>query len=91
VADADVISVFWSDTTCHTLVHKLDRDQLNTMKDLLDIATRHTSGEEAVGAAFILGNVKASAGGSRVALSKATTKSARKGTKSGKKGQKWHP
>ena len=41
VVDADVISAFLSGTHCKTLVHKL-----------LDIATNHASGEEAVGAFF---------------------------------------
>jgi hypothetical protein len=30
-------------------MHELGHDQLNTTKELLDIATQHTSGEEAVG------------------------------------------
>jgi hypothetical protein len=34
-------------------VHKLSCDQPKTMKELLDIATRHASGEEAVGAVFM--------------------------------------
>jgi hypothetical protein len=54
VADADVILAFWSDTTCHTLVHVLICDQPKTTKELLDIATRHASVEEAVGDAFVL-------------------------------------
>jgi hypothetical protein len=54
VADADVILAFWSDMVCHTLVHVLIRDQPKTTKELLDIATRHASVEEAVGAAFVL-------------------------------------
>jgi hypothetical protein len=41
VADADVISTFWSGTTCHTLVYELDRDQPKNTKELLDITTRH--------------------------------------------------
>jgi hypothetical protein len=36
-----------------TLVHELERDQPKTMKELLNIATRHTFGEEVVGAVFI--------------------------------------
>jgi hypothetical protein len=88
VANADVITVFWSSMTCHTLVHELRCDQPNTTKELLDIATRHTASEEAVGAAFILGDGKAAAGGSRATPSKATIKGARKGAKGGKKGQK---
>jgi hypothetical protein len=34
-------------------VHDLDRDQPKTTKELLNIATRHASGEEAVGAIFM--------------------------------------
>jgi hypothetical protein len=30
-------------------VHELGRDKPKTMKELLDITTRHTSGEEVVG------------------------------------------
>jgi hypothetical protein len=60
---------------CRTLVHELNREPLKTTKELLDIATRQVSGVEEVGAAFIL----------------ATTKSVRKGTKSGKTEEKWCP
>jgi hypothetical protein len=58
VADADIISVFWSGMTCRTLVHELGHDQPKTTKELLDITTQHASGEEAVGATFVLGNTK---------------------------------
>jgi hypothetical protein len=37
-----------------TLVHEFGRKQPETIKELLEIATRHTSGEEAVGATFTL-------------------------------------
>jgi hypothetical protein len=82
VADADVTSAFWIDTMCRTLVQELTRDQPNTTKELLDIATRHASGEEAVGAAFVLGNGKMAPCSSPVAPSKATIK----GDKGSKKG-----
>jgi hypothetical protein len=49
VSDTDIILAFWSSTSYWTLVHELSHDQPKTMKELLDIATRHTSGEEAVG------------------------------------------
>ena len=52
VADADVIGAFLSRTTCESLVHKLGRKGPWTTKELLDIATSHTLGEEAVGAIF---------------------------------------
>ena len=38
--------------TCESLVHKLGRKGPRTTKELLDIATSHASGEEAVGAIF---------------------------------------
>jgi hypothetical protein len=38
VADADVISAFWSGMTCRTLVHELSFYQLKTTKELLIIA-----------------------------------------------------
>jgi hypothetical protein len=63
VANTNIISAFWSDTTCCTLIHELGWDQLSTTKELVDITTRHASGEEVVGSAFILGNSKAAAGG----------------------------
>jgi hypothetical protein len=91
VADADIISTFWDGMMCHALVHELSREPSKTTKELLDIATRHASSEEAVRATFILGNTKAAASGGRAAPSKATTKSVRKGAKGDKKGQKRRP
>jgi hypothetical protein len=87
VDDADVISAFWVGTTSRTLVHELSQEQPKTTKLLLDIVTRHTSSEEAVGAAFVLGNAKAAADGGQAAPTKATIKGARKGAKGGNKGQ----
>ena len=52
VADADVIGAFLSETTYESLVHKLGRSGPQTTKELLDIATSHAFGEEAVGAVF---------------------------------------
>jgi hypothetical protein len=49
---------------------------------VVDITTRHTSGEEVVGATFVLGNMEVTANGGRVVPSKATTKGARKGKRS---------
>jgi hypothetical protein len=46
VVDAVIISAFWDGTMCHSLVHKLGREQSKTTKVLLNIATRHASGEE---------------------------------------------
>jgi hypothetical protein len=76
---------------CRTLVHELSRDQLNTTKEMLDIATRHAFGKEAVGAAFALGNGKTVPSGHQAMSSKATSKGAKKGIKASKKGQKRHP
>jgi hypothetical protein len=52
VANADVIGAFLSGTTYKSLIHKLGRKHPQTTKDLLNIATNHASGEEAVGAIF---------------------------------------
>ena len=51
-AIADVIGAFLSGTSCESLVHKLGRKGPQTTKEVLDIATSHASGEEAVGAIF---------------------------------------
>jgi hypothetical protein len=53
IGDANVISAFWSSTSCQTLVHEHGRDQTKTTKELLDIATPHTSGEAAVEVVYI--------------------------------------
>ena len=47
-----MIGAFLSGTIYESLVHKLGRKGPQTTKELLDIATSHTSGEEAVGAIF---------------------------------------
>ena len=52
IADADVIGALLSKTTYESLVHKIGYKGPQTTKDLLDIATSHASGEEAVGAIF---------------------------------------
>jgi hypothetical protein len=62
VADAYVISAFWDGTTFRSLVHELGREKPKTTMELLNIATRHTSGEEAVGAAFTLAEARADVG-----------------------------
>ena len=48
-----------SGTTCESLVHKLGCKGPQTTKELLNIATSHASGEEAVGAIFDRPNGKA--------------------------------
>jgi hypothetical protein len=52
ITDANVISVFLSETTYETLVHKLGRKSPRTTKELLDITTSHASSEDTVGAIF---------------------------------------
>ena len=47
-----MIGAFLSGTSYESLVHKLGRKGPQTTKELLDIATSHASGEEAVGAIF---------------------------------------
>ena len=47
-----MVGAFLSGTTCESLVHKLGRRGPRTTKELLDIATSHASGEEAIRAIF---------------------------------------
>ena len=54
-----MIGAFLSGTTYESLVHKLGHRGPWTTKELLDIATSHASGEEAVGAIFDRLNGKA--------------------------------
>ena len=61
VIDADIISAFLSRTTCESLIHKLGYLKAWTTHDLLDVATNHTSGEEAVGVVFSSGRNKGKA------------------------------
>jgi hypothetical protein len=65
------------------LVHELGREQPRTTRELLNIATRHTFGEEAVGATFILGNVGTAGGSGQAVPTKGTVKSSRKDAKDG--------
>ena len=88
MGDVEVISAFLSGTTCRTLVHELGRSQPETTKELLDIATRHASGEEAVGAVFVQGNGKATSGNGRGSPS---TPASKRDAKGKKKGQKRRP
>jgi hypothetical protein len=50
--DADVIRAFISSMTNEALVHELGRCKPWTTWELLDLATSHASGEEAVRAIF---------------------------------------
>jgi hypothetical protein len=61
VVDADIVSVFLSGTTCKSLVHKLGCRKPRTTHELLDVATNHASGKEAVGAVFTDGRAKGKA------------------------------
>jgi hypothetical protein len=48
--DNDAISAFQNDTICTTLIHHIGRRTPRTTREILDIATNHTDGEEAVAA-----------------------------------------
>jgi hypothetical protein len=60
-------------------------------KELLDIATRHASGEEAIRAVFTLAEVGAAAGGGWTTPPSFTVRGTKKGAKGGKMGQKCRP
>jgi hypothetical protein len=91
VADADVISAFCDGLMCHSLVHEIGREQPKTTNELLNIATRLASGEEAVRAAFTLVNVGTAVGGCWATLTNVTLRSTKRGAKGGKKGQEHRP
>ena len=57
----DVINVFLSGTTYESLIHKLGCLKPHTTHDLLDVATNHASGKEAVGVVFSGGQDKGKA------------------------------
>jgi hypothetical protein len=78
------MSIFWSGTSCWTLLHELDPNHLKTMKDLLDIATQHTPSEEAVEAVFVQGDEKTIPDGSRGHHPKLPTKVLREAPKAAK-------
>jgi hypothetical protein len=48
--DNDAISAFQNGTTCTSLIHRLGRRMPRTTRELLDIASNHADGEEAVAA-----------------------------------------
>jgi hypothetical protein len=52
VTDSDVIGAFLADTTCHDLVSKLGCKTPTRPSELMDIATKVASGQEAVEAIF---------------------------------------
>jgi hypothetical protein len=53
VTDSDVIGAFLAGTTCHDLVSKLGRKTPTRASELMDIATKFASGQEAVEAIFL--------------------------------------
>jgi hypothetical protein len=48
--DNDAISAFQNGTTCTSLIHRLGRRMPRTTRELLNIASNHADGEEAVAA-----------------------------------------
>jgi hypothetical protein len=52
ITDSDVIGAFLAGTTCRDLVSKLDRKTPTRACELMDIATKFSSGQEAVEAIF---------------------------------------
>jgi hypothetical protein len=48
--DNDAISAFQNGTTCTSLIHRLGCRTPRTTRELLDIASNHANGEEAVAA-----------------------------------------
>jgi hypothetical protein len=48
--DKDAISAFQNGTTCTSLIHRLRHRMPRMTRELLDIASNHTDGEEAVAA-----------------------------------------
>jgi hypothetical protein len=52
ITDSDVIGAFLAGTTCHDLVIKLGRKTPTRASELMDIATKFASGQEAVEAIF---------------------------------------
>jgi hypothetical protein len=52
VTDSDVIGAFLAGTTCRDLVSKLGRKTPTRASELMDVATKFTSGQEAVKAIF---------------------------------------
>jgi hypothetical protein len=52
ITDSDVIDVFLTGTTCRDLVSKLGRKSPTRASELMDIATKFASGQEAVEAIF---------------------------------------
>jgi hypothetical protein len=77
--------------TWQTLVHELGREQPKTIKELLDIATKHTFGEEVVRVVFVQGDGKAAPSGSRGTSAAATNKGMKRDIKSNKRWPRRQP
>jgi hypothetical protein len=73
-------------TTCRTLLHELGHEQPNTTKELLNIATRHASSEEAVRAVFVQGRGKVVLSGGWGTSVATSDKGTKRGIKSDKRG-----
>jgi hypothetical protein len=52
ITDSDVIGAFLASTTCREMVNKLGRKTPTKASELMDIATKFASGQEAVEAIF---------------------------------------
>jgi hypothetical protein len=52
ITDSDVIRAFLAGTTCRDLVSKLGRKTPTRASELMDVATKFASGQEAVEAIF---------------------------------------
>jgi hypothetical protein len=73
------------------MVHELGPEQTKTMKELLDIATRHTSSVEAVEAIFIQSGSKAVPSDSQGTSAIATDKGTKRSIKTDKRGPRRWP
>jgi hypothetical protein len=71
-------------------VHELDHNQPKTMKELLNIATRHASGDQAV-RPFLSTVTEGGPSGSQGAPLKVTGKGAKRTTKGNERGQSGDP
>ena len=75
-----MIGAFLSETSYESLVHKLGCKDPWTTKELLDIATSHASGEEAIGAIFdcLEGKARWDEGASEGASGRSTKRKSKK-------------
>jgi hypothetical protein len=73
------------------MVHELGHDQPNTTKELLYIANRYASSEEAVGAVFMQSSGKEALGGGQGATTTTGDKAGKRSVRSDKRGLKQRP